>query len=120
MKKMFALLALGGCATAPGVSRTFDAPPEAVSWAAHAVLADVPPDRDEPSEQGLFLGNVYRVRVRYRFEMEGSLVRVRADVERRAPGGPRSLRWERVPSEGRYEREFLDAVAERLKSERHP
>jgi len=72
------------------------------------------PERDLTREQGPLLGNSYRARVRYRLLFTevpgGTIVGVLATVERRAPGGPRSIRWERVESDGRWEREFLDSL----------
>lgn len=120
------LLALAGCSAAsPREGRASSAPPQVVLESAKSALQehkDVEieglrittswgPERDLALEQGPLLGNPYKARVRYIVELEpcgtGTIVRVAATVERRAPGGARSLRWERVPSDGRFERELL-------------
>ncbi|MBI2899438.1 MAG: hypothetical protein HYY17_04590 [Planctomycetes bacterium] len=134
-----ALLLLAGCSSAPPrEARTFAAPLPLVLAAARDALHDQKdvevdgarietswgPERDAGREQGFLFGNAYRVRVRYRIECEpaggGTLVRANATVERRAPGGVRSLRWERVPSDGRFERGLLDALDARLAGMRTP
>ncbi len=127
---------IGGCgAPAPAPSRTFAAPPPALLEAVWDALRDYAdrrveedrvetswgPEREDAREQGLLIGNAYKIRVRYSVRIDASsVVRVRATVERRAPGGPRSLRWERVESDGRAEQELLDAIARRVQPERHP
>jgi hypothetical protein len=70
--------------------------------------------RERPAqEQGLLLGNAYRCRVRHDVFLEGSVLRVRSAVVRRAPGGARSIRWERVDPEG-AERALLESIDEKL------
>jgi hypothetical protein len=100
---------ISSCAAAPVPERSFAAPPEAVRSAVRASLAahedllekgDLVacgwgPERTS-GEQGFFLGHEYVYRARFEVLLSGSAAAVRAAVERRAPGGPRSLRWERV------------------------
>jgi hypothetical protein len=47
-------------------------------------------------EQGPVLGHEYRYRACHEVTVDGSRVSVTSRAERRAPGGPRSLRWERI------------------------
>ncbi len=72
-----------------------------------------------PKVQGLLQDRPFPERVRYEIHLSGHespvSVNVTAHVQRKAPGGPRSLRWERVPSEGRYEAHLLFELEKVLK-----
>ena len=82
------------------------------SWSA-GVLA--------PRAQGVLQDRPWPERVRYEVRVRPGTkpvpVEIFARVERRAPGGPRSLRWERIPSEGKYEERLLDAIAKTLQGD---
>jgi hypothetical protein len=71
---------------------------------------ELSPDR----AQGTILEGRYVRRTRLTVRLEGSRVAVSAVVEERAPGGSRSLRWQRRESDGVAEREFLRKVEELL------
>ncbi len=100
---------ISSCAAAPARERSFAAPPETVRSAVRASLAAHEGLREEgdliscgwgpeqtSGEQGFLLGHEYVYRSRFEARLSGSAVAVRAAVERRAPGGPRSRNWERV------------------------
>lgn len=70
------------------------------------------PER-ESGAQGFFLGQGYRYRARYAVRLSGSAAAVEADLERRAPGGPRSRQWERVDGAAAAEA-LLDEICRRL------
>jgi hypothetical protein len=115
-----------GCAALGAPERSFQAPPGDVRAAVLAAVGahdDVRQDGDvvrtgwgpevESGAQGLFLGQGYRYRTRYVVALNGSAVSVSATVERRAPGGPRSIRWERVDGDPAAEL-LLEAIGRRL------
>ncbi len=117
---------ISSCATAPAAERSFEAPPAELRAAVRAALSLHPELREEEArlvsgwgperpagEQGFFLGHGYVVRERFEVGLSGSSVAVRASVERRAPGGPRSRQWERVDGAPAAEALLAD-VARRL------
>lgn len=122
------LLTTAACAaaSAPAVEREFAAAPARVrAVALEAIGAPVEEDgdvlrtgwREELSPdraQGTILEGRYVRRTRLTVRLEGSRVAVSAVVEERAPGGSRSLRWQRRESDGVAEREFLRKVEELL------
>ena len=66
-------------------------------------------------------GNVHRSRQREKFVVKiqkvdeaRCVLAVRAVVERRHTGGPRMIRWERVGSDGRLEKQLIDRIKEGL------
>lgn len=110
--------------------RSFQAPPGEVRAAVLAALAaqeDVREDGQrvttgwgperESGSQGFLLGQGYRYRTRYAVRLSGPSAVVEAVVERRAPGGVRSRRWERVDGEPAAEA-LLAEIGRRL--EKHP
>ena len=130
------LVLLGGCATHPvedsyphSYGEVFAATKAAVSafpdveadMASGVITTSWGPGVLAPKVQGLLQDRPYPERVRYEIRL-GSRenpvsVDVIARVQRKAPGGPRSLRWERVPSEGKYEEHLLAAIAMGLEEE---
>lgn len=123
----FLLPLISSCAAAPASERGFAASPDAVRAAVRRSLADCAEVRQEggrfvtawspaaPSggEQGPLLGHEYRYRACHDVTVDGSRVSVSSRTERRAPGGPRSLRWERVDP-GPFSEALLDAVEKDL------
>lgn len=121
----FLSLLISSCATVPPAPpKTYAAKPDRVI---EAILAlhpksdvrdlEVTTEWIEVSaerQMGWLLDTHYLQRVRYRVELEavdvGSIVRVQATIEQRAPGGPRSRRWERIRSDGRPERDFYESI----------
>ena len=76
----------------------------------HLVTTGWSPEYSD-GQMGWILARGYRYRVRHEIALVGSTVGVRSTVERRAPGGPRSRRWERV--DGRRAAEALLADIEK-------
>ena len=128
MISLFSLLPLiSSCAAAPASVRGFAAPPDAVRAAVRRSLADCGDVRQEEGrfvtgwapaalsddEQGALLGHEYRYRVCHEVTVVESKVSVASRAERRAPGGPRSLRWERIDP-APFSRALLDAVEKNL------
>ena len=98
-----------GCVTVPSPARSFAAPPGEVRAAALAAVAAHDGVRDEggrilagwsPEEPGgaqsFLLGHAYVYRRRHEIRLDGPAVAVTTRLERRAAGGVRSRRWERV------------------------
>ena len=121
---LFSLLLLtSSCVAAPTSVRGFAAPPDAVRAAVRRSLSDCPDVRQEGDrfvtgwgpaapdglEQGSRLGHEYHYRACHEVTVTESKVAVTSRVERRAPGGPRSLRWERVDP-APFSRALLDRV----------
>lgn len=73
------------------------------------------PAAPDGREQGSLLGHEYRYRASHAVTLEGSRVSVTTRAERRAPGGPRSIRWERVDP-APFREALLDAVAKDLEA----
>jgi hypothetical protein len=122
-----ALLLISSCA-APE-PRPVPADPDAIVEAARGALrdhADVEVEGatiragwrelKQDREQGYLFENRYFVRVRFDVEIDGRAVRIRAVAERRAPGGPRSIRWQRIDPEP-FEKELYDELRRRVSSE---
>jgi hypothetical protein len=115
------------CAAAPTSVRGFAAPPDAVRKAVQRSLAGCEDVRQEegrfvtgwapaaPSgdEQGPVLGHEYVYRACHEVTVVESKVSVTSRAERRAPGGPRSIRWERIDP-APFSRALLDAVEKDL------
>jgi hypothetical protein len=129
---LWLLSPLTSSCSAPPSSRSFEASAERLRAAARAALADWPELREDAEglstgwsreaacgEQGLFLGNEVRRRVRHEVAISDSILVVRSRVESRAPGGPRSIRWQRVDPRP-AEEALLGAVARALGSEARP
>ncbi len=122
----FPWLLISSCAAVPSPERSFQAPPGELRAAALAALAgqeDVREDGDvlhsgwgperESGAQGFLLGQGYRYRSRFVVRLSGPAAAVEAEVERRAPGGPRSRNWERVDGSAAAEA-LLDEIGRRL------
>ncbi|HYE99746.1 MAG TPA: hypothetical protein VEJ18_12590 [Planctomycetota bacterium] len=98
-----------GCVSVPSPARSFHAPPGEVRAAALAAVAGHDGVREEDGRiltgwsaeepggpQSTLLGYGYVYRRRHEIRLDGSAVAVTTDLERRAAGGVRSRRWERV------------------------
>ena len=76
------------------------------------------PARLSQKVQGFFQEESYVERVRYEIRIPMGSDPVSVDViarlERRPPSGPRSIRWQRVPSEGKYEKYLLGRISDVL------
>ncbi|MDP6957266.1 MAG: hypothetical protein QF645_00490 [Planctomycetota bacterium] len=74
-----------------------------------------------PKSQGILQDQSYVERVRYEIRVHmgsGSItVDVRAQLERRAPSGPRAIRWKRVSSQ-EYEKQLFNEIAMALEGEK--
>jgi hypothetical protein len=129
---LIAAVLAAACAAPPGVARRFEAPPDAVRGAALEALSGFPNvvaeereirtgwlERDAPGPpQGILMDVPDRERVRIRLDIRpadgGTEVVARATIERRGPGGTPALRWQRIRSDGRIERETLDRISKAL------
>ena len=98
-----------GCVSVSSPARSFHAPPGEVRAAALAAVAAHDGVREEDGRiltgwsveepggsQPTLLGHAYVYRRRHEIRLDGSAVVVTTDLERRAAGGVRSRRWERV------------------------
>lgn len=120
---------ISSCAAAPASERGFAAPPDAVRSAVLRSLGGYEDVRQEEGrtvtgwgpaapaarEQGPLLGHEYRYRASHVVAVDGSRVSVTTRAERRAPGGPRSIRWERVDP-APFADALLDAVEKDLEA----
>jgi hypothetical protein len=132
---LLAAVLAAGCAGAPPAADRLEAPYTRTFGAALRAVAPAPVERAEPAEGRIVTGYAetlapetrgYLLEAhlveRRRFDLhlwpEGAStgVEVSAVVERRAPGGAQSIRWERVDPVA-AERELLDRVREELKKE---
>ena len=140
MRPLFGgILLMAGCASAPSVEpRVLSHPLPGVLASFRVALRDHAEVQEEGNtivtswgkprktlqEQGYLFENRYEIRVKYRVELEavagGTAVRILAGVERRPPGGPRSLRWERIASDGSAEKSLFDEVALGLEPRKDP
>lgn len=124
MRTFFPWLLISSCAGVASPERAFSAPPGDVRAAVLAALAgqdDVRTDGDVvltgwgpergSGSQGFVLGHGYVYRARYEVRLAGSAAAVEAVVERRAPGGVRSRRWERVDGAPAAEALLRDVAA---------
>lgn len=132
----FLFLTLPGCAVlpprpgfhSPHLEAELSAPADQVWEAVQAVLAGAP-RRATDRERGIvrtdwiegwgdrpfgLFGGSWRRRVRMTVRVEplgsGSRLSVSTQTEERAPGGRLALRWQRIPSDGAVEREFMEQV----------
>ena len=121
-------LLTSSCSSAPSGVRTYDAPADRVREAVLDSLSGYGNVKEiegmiesgwgpeiRAGQMGWILSGGYRYRVRHRVTLEGGAVAVHSTVERRAPGGPRSLRWARVDGAGAAE-DLLGEIARRLES----
>lgn len=137
---MASLFPLPGCATlatqlGPPSSQARLEVPQAQAWEAIHDVLERTPIRSENQAQGVIrtnwvegwgdrrfglLGGSWRRRYRLTIWIEPigdkSLVKIRTDVEEKAPGAATAFRWRRVRSDGSIEADFLNRLQAQVTS----